>query len=264
MLGARRAVVVSLAALLILLVSDAAWTRPPFAPGDAYYQFADHEYNRCTAGFLVKDMNGNIGMLTAGHCDIREFDKPGPNGLCVSKIDPRERAHLCHRVGHIADADLNDDIAREHARGEIGEFKHAVMDYDASVDPEHFGADDGLISINSNVRVTSKIVGNRSVTRAVNGQQIRDSFIGSKVCKYGAVTGETCGVIVSSTDTFVSIDGATFAHGDSGGPVYIVTDDDHVIPVGVVSNSTYGNPHRFFAALIAPMLKKWNLELVTD
>ena len=264
MLGARRAVVVSLAALLILLVSDAAWTRPPFAPGDAYYQLADNKYNRCTAGFLVKDTDGNFGILTAGHCDIREFDKPGPNGLCVSKVDPNERAHLCHRVGHIADADLNDDIAREHARGEIGGFKYAVLDYDASVDPDHFGADDGLISINSNIRVTSKIAGNRAVTEAVDGQQIRDSFIGSKVCKYGAVTEETCGTIVSSTDTVVSIYGASFAHGDSGGPVYIVTDADRVIPIEVVSNSTYGDPHRFYAALIAPMLDKWNLTLVTD
>lgn len=263
MLGARRAVVVSLAALL-LLTSDTARVNPPFAPGDTFYQLVNGEYNRCTAGFLVKDTDGNFGILTAGHCDSKTVDEPASNGLCYKKTNPVKVAELCYRTGRVTDADLNDDVARVHVRGEIGEFTNSELDFDAAEDPSRIWLDEGLISINSNVRVTSKIAGNRSVTEAVDGQQIRDSYIGAKVCKYGAVTGETCGTIVSSTDTFVTVNGAACAPGDSGGPVYIVTDDDRAVPVGVVSNRQYGSAHIFYAALIAPMLKKWNLTLVTD
>ena len=72
---------------------------------------------------------------------------------------------------------------------------------------------------------------------------------GRPVCHYGVVTHETCGTVEAVYDGwFTMSNGILSQKGDSGGPVYVDTDDGRAVLVGVF-NSTWGD----FPAAVA-----WN------
>jgi hypothetical protein len=63
---------------------------------------------------------------------------------------------------------------------------------------------------------------------------------GQQVCHYGVVTGESCGTVDAvNNGWFTMTNGVVSQKGDSGGPVYVPTDDGRAVIVGMF-NSTWG------------------------
>jgi hypothetical protein len=64
---------------------------------------------------------------------------------------------------------------------------------------------------------------------------------GQSVCHFGIATGETCGTVEAvNNGWFTMSHGVQSQKGDSGGPVYVFTDDGRAVIVGVF-NSTWGD-----------------------
>lgn len=63
---------------------------------------------------------------------------------------------------------------------------------------------------------------------------------GLRVCHFGVVTGESCGTVEAvNNGWFTMANGVVSQKGDSGGPVYVLTDDGRAVIVGMF-NSTWG------------------------
>jgi hypothetical protein len=63
---------------------------------------------------------------------------------------------------------------------------------------------------------------------------------GQRICHFGVVTGESCGTVDSvNNGWFTMTNGVVSQRGDSGGPVYVQTDDGRAAIVGMF-NSTWG------------------------
>ncbi|HME49825.1 hypothetical protein [Mycobacterium sp.] len=64
---------------------------------------------------------------------------------------------------------------------------------------------------------------------------------GEPVCHFGVTTGESCGTVEAvNNGWFTMTHGIVSQKGDSGGPVYVLTDDGRALLVGLF-NSTWGN-----------------------
>jgi hypothetical protein len=64
--------------------------------------------------------------------------------------------------------------------------------------------------------------------------------VGGRVCHFGVVTGESCGTVDAvNNGWFTMANGVVSQKGDSGGPVYVITDDGRAVIVGLF-NSTWG------------------------
>jgi hypothetical protein len=64
---------------------------------------------------------------------------------------------------------------------------------------------------------------------------------GEPVCHFGVSTGESCGTVEAvNNGWFTMAHGIVSQKGDSGGPVYVTTDDGRALLVGLF-NSTWGN-----------------------
>jgi hypothetical protein len=63
---------------------------------------------------------------------------------------------------------------------------------------------------------------------------------GQRVCHFGVVSGESCGTVEAvNNGWFTMANGVISQRGDSGGPVYVLTDDGRAVIVGMF-NSTWG------------------------
>jgi hypothetical protein len=63
---------------------------------------------------------------------------------------------------------------------------------------------------------------------------------GQRVCHFGVVTAESCGTVEAvNNGWFTMANGVISQKGDSGGPVYVLTDDGRAVMVGMF-NSTWG------------------------
>ncbi len=101
------------------------------------------------------------------------------------------------------------------------------------------------ITLAPDVTATSVLPGGRALV-SDPGQTIEP---GQAVCHYGVVTHETCGTVEGVYDGWFTMShGILSQKGDSGGPVYVLTDDGRAVLVGVF-NSTWGD----FPAAVA-----WN------
>jgi hypothetical protein len=64
--------------------------------------------------------------------------------------------------------------------------------------------------------------------------------VGQRICHFGVVTGESCGTVQAvNNGWFTMANGVVSQKGDSGGPVYVPTDDNRALIVGMF-NSTWG------------------------
>jgi hypothetical protein len=64
---------------------------------------------------------------------------------------------------------------------------------------------------------------------------------GQAVCHFGVATGETCGTVEAVNNGWFTMGhGIVSQQGDSGGPVYVTTDDGRAVIVGIF-NSTWGD-----------------------
>jgi hypothetical protein len=64
---------------------------------------------------------------------------------------------------------------------------------------------------------------------------------GLSICHFGVITGESCGTVEAvNNGWFTMANGIVSQKGDSGGPVYVVTNDGRAAIIGMF-NSTWGN-----------------------
>jgi hypothetical protein len=106
----------------------------------------------------------------------------------------------------------------------------------ATVSTDHLISDWEAISIAPDAQVNSLLPGGRALSfdPTVVPQQ------GQKVCHFGVVTGESCGTVEAvNNGWFTMANGVVSQKGDSGGPVYVLTDDGRAVIVGMF-NSTWG------------------------
>ena len=76
--------------------------------------------------------------------------------------------------------------------------------------------------------------------RALVADAIAPLAVGSPVCHFGIVTGESCGTIERiNNGWFTMTNGIVSQKGDSGGPVYAMTDNGRAVIIGLF-NSTWG------------------------
>jgi hypothetical protein len=135
----------------------------------------------CTGGFTVRHNTGDLGIVTAGHC---------PRFQVAQGIELPFRAEAHY--------------------GSFDTQWHSAC---------------GLLDVSDDFKSG---LGDRDVT----GIRTRDQqTIGAFICKFGMISGRTCGTLQSksvglstvpaSNFTFMRLNGATGAEGDSGGPVYV-------------------------------------------
>ncbi|KAA0074194.1 hypothetical protein CIW52_34730 [Mycolicibacterium sp. P9-64] len=106
----------------------------------------------------------------------------------------------------------------------------------ATVATDHLIADWETISLAPEVVVNNVLPGGRVLVTdpAVVPQ------VGQQVCHFGVITGESCGTVEAvNNGWFTMANGVVSQKGDSGGPVYVPTDDGRAVIVGMF-NSTWG------------------------
>lgn len=106
----------------------------------------------------------------------------------------------------------------------------------ATVSTDHQISDWEAIALSPDVQLNNVLPGGRVLTfdPSVVPQQ------GQRVCHFGVVTGESCGTVEAvNNDWFTMANGVVSQKGDSGGPVYVLTDDGRAVIVGMF-NSTWG------------------------
>lgn len=178
----------------------------------------------CTLGWLVVSTRGDIGALTAGHCSIGpEIDVHDP---ATGKATTAGKWLRSEHSGH--DTVLHGtDIAAMALSTELG---HSV------------GTRDGVSPL-----------GVSTAQDLLNDPPAR-------ICKKGGQTGVSCGPLVDISDDRVTFRAAV-DHGDSGGPVWAVSDAGVVTAVAVVVGQSDDDPSVTVGQLINPWLLRWGFNL---
>jgi hypothetical protein len=106
----------------------------------------------------------------------------------------------------------------------------------ATVATDHLIADWETIALAPEVVVNNVLPGGRVL--------VADPTVlpqpGQRVCHFGVITGESCGTVDAvNNGWFTMANGVVSQKGDSGGPVYVPTDDGRAVIVGMF-NSTWG------------------------
>ena len=92
------------------------------------------------------------------------------------------------------------------------------------------------ISLNSDVPSTNLLPGGRALV----ADAVAPMAVGQPVCHFGVVTGESCGTVERiNNGWFTMTNGVVSQKGDSGGPVYVPTDNGKAVMIGLF-NSTWG------------------------
>ncbi len=181
----------------------------PAAAGDAYASQAGHLSLRCSLGFNGIDGGGNVVNITAGHCD--------PNIPAAGTGDA---------------PGVFDLLPGDHLGAQVGSFEKSVL-----------GAQDySIVGINdaNQGRFSNNLVRAGQGPIPVTG--VATPVVGAPVCKSGARTGFSCGVI-NAVDQTVEVGDHDLTQsfsanicalpGDSGGPVVSGT-----LALGISSAST--------------------------
>lgn len=226
------------------------------SPGQEFYvrSASGHMASICTLAFLVQDINiDQYGMLTAGHC--------GESSL----------AHVagCNPV----ECDEQSTLVTQSRTG-VRTFSNGNIITDMKVVGDAFTRDIALIYINTDIEVSSRMDERHPLGAVVTAAEL-ERLVGERICKIGATTGVTCGAVLSVTDEFVTVkshqsttSSPVALRGDSGGPMFMFDEHGRVRPVAVVSHGDWVpaantfDPTIVHGQLIAPVLDRWNLELV--
>lgn len=106
----------------------------------------------------------------------------------------------------------------------------------ATVSTDHQITDWEAIALLPDVGVNNVLPGGR--TLVVDPAIV--PVVGQPVCHFGVVTGESCGAVEAVNNGWFTMSGGVVSQrGDSGGPVYVPTDDGRAVIVGMF-NSTWG------------------------
>lgn len=238
------------------LSSTMPYVSEALSPGQEFYvrSASGHMASICTLAFLVLDTNiDQYGMLTAGHC--------GESSL----------AHVagCNPV----ECDEQSTLVTQSRTG-VRTFSNGNIITDMKVMDDTFTRDIALIYINTDIGMSSRMDKRHPLGAVVTAAEL-ERLVGERICKIGATTGVTCGAVLSVTDEFVTIENlqATTSapialRGDSGGPMFMFDEHGRVRPVAVVSHGDWVpaantfDPTIVHGQLIAPVIDRWNLELV--
>jgi len=155
------------------------------------------------------------------------------NVCTLGFVDPQARvaftAGHCRGGGPVGDSDDN-------YIGHLAMFRDNTPD-GATIATDHQISDWEAIELAGDVQVSNILPGGRMLVSdpAVQPQP------GQSVCHFGVITGESCGTVEAvNNGWFTMSNGVVSQKGDSGGPVYVPTDDGHAAIVGVF-NSTWGD-----------------------
>jgi hypothetical protein len=154
------------------------------------------------------------------------------NVCTLGFVDPQARvaftAGHCRGGGPVGDRDGN-------YIGQLVTYRDNTPD-GATIDTDHQISDWEAIELAGDVQVSNILPGGRML--------VSDPGVlpqpGQWVCHFGVITGESCGTVEAVNNGWFTMDnGVVSQKGDSGGPVYVVTDDGRAAIVGVF-NSTWG------------------------
>ncbi len=102
------------------------------------------------------------------------------------------------------------------------------------------------------------IGGTYRVRDVLNLSQLK---VGMPFCKFGSVTGETCGAIKGIEGDVVEASVYSL-NGDSGSPGFVKNGDGTVSAVGLLMSSPDGDDYTTYFALVDPLLGKWGLRIL--
>ncbi len=172
--------------------------------------------------------NAVPGVVVFPGMEIRQ----DTNRCTLGFVDVRSRtaftAGHCRGSGVVGDKDGN-------VVGHQTVFSDNTPD-GATVDTNHLISDWEAIALAPDVQINDVLPGGRALSfdPAVLPRQ------GQRVCHFGVVTGESCGTVEAvNNGWFTMANGVISQKGDSGGPVYVLTDDGRAVIVGMF-NSTWG------------------------
>jgi hypothetical protein len=182
----------------------------------------------CTLNSVAVRGDQTYGV-TAGHClNPEEF-----NGEQPVKITTGSGELLADAAG-IADGGFVEDGGANPAAPDAGLNDLGWFRLDGSVDADATGV--------SSVAQTGTLLDPLlSGQRLEVGDQypVGDSLVGGLVCKDGAISGRTCGPVLSvnsaSQEVFALIPAIA---GDSGSPLYVIGGDGKAHVLGALSNGT--------------------------
>jgi hypothetical protein len=157
----------------------------------------------------------------------------GTNICTLGYVDPNLRvaftAGHCRAPGPVTDKDGN-------FVGRLTLFRDNTPD-GATVSTDQVIADYEAITLADGIPVNNILPGGRPLESDPNVVP----QVGEPVCHFGIITGETCGTIKAvNNGWFTMTNGVVSQKGDSGGPVYVPTDDGRAAIIGLF-NSTWGD-----------------------
>lgn len=178
----------------------------------------------CTLGWLVVSPAGELQALTAGHC------RTGPD---IEVHDP--------------------------ATGSSHEAASWVDSRNSGHDTVLRGTDIATVAISNDLGHSVSTRDGLSPVGVSTAQDLRDDPP-VQICKRGGQTGVSCGALVAVSDDRVAFRAAV-DHGDSGGPVWAVSDTGSVTAVAVVVGQSDDDPSVTVGQLINPWLVRWGCKL---
>lgn len=223
-----RAVIAVCVLFLISAVPRAAADTPglDLRPGVSIYVVnqATQMQSTCTLGWLVLSPRGEVQALTAGHC------RTGP------EIDVEDQVSGVKRV------------AGTWVRSEYSKDGR-VME----------GSDIGTVALASGLGHSVRTLDGLAPAGVTTAQELRD-HPPARICKRGGQTGLSCGPMVGISEDRVAFRAAV-DHGDSGGPVWAVSNTGVVTALAVVAGQSNDDSSIAVGQLINPWLVRWGSKL---
>jgi len=190
------------------------------------------------AAAAVASMTAALTPVPVAHAEPGVLVYPGmeilqdSNVCTLGYVDPHMRiaftAGHCRGSGTVSDSDGN-------YIGDLAMYRDNTPD-GATIDTDHQISDWEAIALVPEVAVNNILPGGRTL---VSDPAVRPQP-GQPICHFGVVTGESCGTVQAvNNGWFTMANGVVSQKGDSGGPVYVPTDDGRAIIVGMF-NSTWG------------------------
>lgn len=173
--------------------------------------------------------SADAGVVVSPGMEIRQ----GGTTMCtLGFVDPVQRvafsAGHCNASGPVTDRNgrfigVVTSAKDNTPDGTVVRVDQVITDYET-------------ISLASDVTVNNILPGGRMLV----AESAPPLAAGGPVCHFGIVTGESCGTIERVNNGWFTMDnGVVSQKGDSGGPVYVPTDNGKAVIIGLF-NSTWG------------------------
>jgi hypothetical protein len=178
--------------------------------------------------FAPTSAQADPGVLVFPGMEIRQDTNVCTLGFVDLQTRTAYSAGHCHGSGPVKDRDGNllgyQTLFRDNTpNGATIATDHPITDWEA-------------IALVPELSLNNVLPGGRMLT--VDPAVV--PVAGERVCHFGVVTAESCGTVDAvNNGWFTMANGVISQKGDSGGPVYVPTDDGRAVIVGIF-NSTWG------------------------